>query len=96
MKEFFYKIWNFVVSIPQDKLLHFAVSAVITAIAILLFKLCGFGKESCAYGWLVGFAFGMGREIYDEITKKDSESGDWLYDAVAFTGVALYSLFLML
>lgn len=90
------KIWDFVVNIPQDKLLHIVVLGIITSLAILSFKLCGCGTSSCAFGWLVGFALGVGKEIYDEAKKKSSEAIDWLADVSATTFVALYSLFLML
>lgn len=90
------KIWDFIVNIAKDKLLHIVVLGVITATAILVFKFCGCGKLSCAYGWGVGFVFGIGKELYDEIKKKSSEAEDWLADVVSVTVVTLYSLFLML
>lgn len=90
------KIWNFIINIPQDKLLHIVILGFITALTILAFKICGYGKPSCAFGWLVGFVFGIGKEIYDELKTRSSEAGDWLADVIVITFVVLYSLFLML
>ena len=90
------KIYDFIVSIPKDKLLHMLVEMLITMVTILVFKICGLGMDACAYGWAVGFAFGISKELYDEKKKGISESTDWLYDIVACTVVALYSLILMM
>lgn len=96
MKNFINKIWDFIVSIPKDKLLHIVVLGSITAAAILVFKSMGFEKMSCAYGWLVGFAVGVGKEIYDEVKTKSSEADDWLADFLSISCVTIYSLLLML
>ena len=96
MKKFINSIWDFVVNIPQDKLLHVVVLGTITRLAILLFKVCGYELMSVAYGWMVGFFIGVGKEIYDEAKKTGSEASDWAYDFVTITFVSLYSLFLML
>ena len=89
------KIWDFVVHVAKDKLLHIVMVAVVTSVAILVCKLLGCGKEACAYGWLAGFVVGFAKELYDENKSGTSESGDWLADLIGATSVAVYSLLIM-
>lgn len=90
------KIWNFIVRIAKDKLLHIQLEEMITAVAIIVFLIFGCGKESCAYGWGVGVLFGIGKELVDEKRKGTSEAADWAADLFGCTVVALYSWFIML
>lgn len=91
------KIWNWIVNIPQDKLLHIMLISVTVAVTILLLKAFGFSNiASCCYGWGVGFALGIGKEIYDEIKKGSSEAADWAADIIANTAVCIYSYILLI
>ena len=90
------KIWNWIVSIPKDKLLHDSITTKIVAIAVLLFKFMGCENvDACAYGWGIGFAAGIIKEIYDELKKKSSDSLDWAADAISFTLMSIYSYLLL-
>ena len=90
------KIWNWLVNTPKDKLLHVLTASVITTIAILIFRYLGIEcTKASAYGWGVGFLFSIGKEIYDEIKTKSSESSDWAADAIGITYTALYSYLIM-
>ena len=90
------KLYSWFIIRQKDKLLHIVAISIVTMLSISLFKLAGCGLLSCAYGWAVAFAVGMGKEIYDEVKKKSSESSDWLADLVSATVVSLYSLIVML
>lgn len=87
MKDFFLK---------TDKLLHMLVTSFIVMISTLIFKLCGCGVESVAFGWGVAFVIGIGKEIYDEATNKSSEEKDWVADLIGATTTAVCLLLLML
>lgn len=90
------RIWNWIIHIPYDKLLHDGVMIRVTALAILILKLFGLSNiESVCYGWGVGFIVGIGKEIYDEIKKKSSEASDWTVDIIATTEVSLFSYIIM-
>ena len=89
-------IWNWITSIQIDKLLHNGMAMRIAAIAILVFKLFGYGNiASCCYGCGAAFVISIAKEIYDEIKKKSSESSDWAADVIGMTEAALYSYIIM-
>ena len=90
------KFYNWIINIPKDKLLHVDIEMLITLVSIVIFKLFGCGLESCAYGWLVGFLFGIGKEIYDEIKYKSSTSSDWFADVISCTFISICALLLLL
>lgn len=90
------KLYNWFINLPKDKLLHIVAISIVTMLSISLFKLAGCELLSVAYGWAVAFAVGIGKEIYDEVKKKSSESSDWLADIVTATVVSLYSLVVMI
>jgi hypothetical protein len=89
------KIYDWVVKIPQDKLLHFIGSGLVTAAVIVGCKLFGCGLESVAYGWATGMVTGFGKEVYDMIKDGSSESNDWWADMAGATSSALYGLLMM-
>lgn len=89
------KIWDFIVHMAKDKLLHVVAVMAVTALVILVCKLLGCGKEACAYGWAAGFIIGFAKELWDEQRSGKSESGDWMADLVGATSVAVYSLLIM-
>lgn len=90
------KIYDWVVNIPKDKLLHILVIVVITMVSTLIFKWCGCGKLSPFYGFGVGFVFGIGKEIYDEAKGRESEAMDWAADFVTLIFVTAYSWLMMI
>lgn len=87
MKNFFLK---------TDKLLHMLAATFVVLISTVIFKLCGCGVESVAFGWGAAFVVGIGKEIYDEITNKSSEEKDWIADLIGATATAVCLLLLML
>lgn len=90
------RIYDWFVNLAKDKLLHIILIAAITAVAIMVFKLYGCGRNSCAYGWAVGAVCGIVKEIIDELKKKNSEASDWAADLVSASVVSLYSLVVMI
>ena len=90
------KLYNWFINLPKDKLLHIVAISIVTMLSISLFKLAGCGLLSVAYGWAVAFVVGMGKEIYDEVKKKQSESSDWATDLISSIVVSLYSLVVMI
>lgn len=83
--------------ISIDKLLHCMAAFILAIVFALVFKCFKFQPvETAGLAWIATFIVGMGKEIYDEVTKKNSESKDWLADAVGMTIGALCALLLTL
>lgn len=83
--------------ISIDKLLHCMVAFILAIVFALLFKWFKFSPiDAAGLAWIATFIVGMGKEVYDEVTKKNSESKDWLADAVGMTIGALCAMLLTL
>ena len=91
------KIINFIMSIPVDKWVHFALCLVIALVTAVIVKLCGGDAASVlAFAWGAGFLAGLAKEIYDEIKSKSSDSYDWLADVIGTTLGTLVAYILVL
>ena len=91
------KIINFIMSIPVDKWIHFALCLVIALVTAVIVKLCGGDAASVlAFAWGAGFLAGLAKEIYDEIKSKSSDSYDWLADVIGTTLGTLVAYLLVL
>lgn len=83
--------------ISIDKLLHCMAAFVLAIVFALVFKWCKFEPvEAAGLAWIATFIVGMVKEVYDEVTKKSSESNDWLTYTVGMTIGALCALLLAL
>lgn len=93
------KIYNWFISLANDKKSHIIIMTMIVGIATFIFKACNFDAlTSCCYGWGVGFALGILKEIID-LFKKDgssSEASDWAADIITDTIVSLYLYILLI
>lgn len=69
-------VYNAIVNLDKDKLLHFAVSAVITSIFNLFMPFCGL--------FMVMSLIFLGKEIYDFYSNGDPDHNDILADYVGF------------
>lgn len=80
----------------EDKQLHFLACFAIAVIASANYKT--FGSEpvdAAGLGWMTSFAFGFGKEIYDEVKYKGGDKRDWIADAAGMTVGSLVALWLM-
>ena len=91
------KIIIFIMSIPVDKWIHFALCLVIALVTAVIVKLCGGDAASVlAFAWGAGFVAGFAKEINDEIKRKISDSYDWLADVIGTTLGTLVAYLLVL
>ena len=68
----------------NDKLQHFIVGFILSIIGIVWFPLI-----------VLGFVFGVGKELYDELIRNNTVGGDW-WDVVAtFSGAVLATFIVM-
>lgn len=68
----------------NDKLQHFIVGFILSIIGIVWFPLI-----------VLGFVFGVGKELYDELIRNSTVGGDW-WDVVAtFSGAVLATFIVM-
>ena len=83
--------------ISIDKLLHCMVAFILAIVFTLFFKWFKFEPvDAAGLAWIATFIVGMGKEVYDEVKKKSSESKDWLADVVGMNIGALCALLLTL
>lgn len=76
MIDFLKKIWAWIVSVPQDKLLHFvAVLLVAQFVFCVVFIFSTFWP---AFGWAnaAGVVASLGKELYDLI-KREGHTAEW-------------------
>ena len=90
------KIWEWLISWPKDKVLHFALSMIVALVAAVVAHVCGAEKYTVlAVGWFAGFFAGFGKEIYDEVHSGSSDSTDWAADLLGTTVGCLIALLLV-
>jgi VanZ family protein len=80
----------------KDKILHFALSLIISIVAAFIRKACGGDKFMVlAVAWLAGFAAGIGKELYDEWKYKGADEKDWAADVLGTTLGTILSFLLV-
>jgi len=90
-------LYKKITSIAQDKLLHINVCGLITMFAILSYLCVGINDYlSCVIGWIVGFIFGIGKEVFDEKKGSFFDETDLIADLIGNTTIALYTLAILL
>lgn len=91
------KILNFFTKWDKDKVLHFALSLIISMVAALIAKLFVSDWETIVFSaWFSGFIAGIGKELYDEYKYKGADVKDWAADLVGTTvGTILVTLFVI-
>lgn len=80
----------------KDKVMHFALSFIISILFACMMKVCGGDKyEVLAVAWFGGFFAGVFKEIYDEYRHGDSDEKDWSADLVGTTIGTIVSFILV-
>ncbi len=76
MIDFLKKIWAWIISIPQDKLLHFVSILLLTLLTFCVVFI--FSTFWPAFGWanLLGVVASLGKELYDLI-KQEGHTAEW-------------------
>ena len=83
MKKIIEKIIAWLSHWNKDKVLHFSLCLIISIIAACIVKICkGDTWSIIAAAFFAGFVTGIGKEIYDEWKHGDSDSSDWVSDAI--------------
>ena len=90
------ELWEKITSVTQDKLLHINVCGLITMAAIVCCLCIGVNScLACIIGWIVGFIFGIGKEVFDEKKGSFFDETDLFADLIGNTTVTLYSLIIL-
>lgn len=91
------ELWKKITSVAQDKLLHINVCGLITMAAIVFCMCIGVNSYlACIIGWIVGFVFGIGKEVFDEGKGSFFDETDLLADLIGNTTIALYTFIILL
>ena len=89
-------LYNKLVNVEKDKLLHFIVMFIITLIIYGVAAKTTHSKVSAiGISWFVSFAIGIAKEAYDEQKHHDAEEGDWIADMVGCVSALAYCLILL-
>ena len=80
------RLYNKLVNVEKDKLLHFIVMFIITLIIYGVAAKITHSKVS---------AIGIAKEAYDEHKHHDAEEGDWVSDMVGCVSALAYCLILL-
>ena len=94
--DFIKKIWNWIVSIPQDKLLHDYVAALICLFSFAILFRCTFPFWWCILvADTLAIAALVAKEIYDHI-KKEGHSAEFADIMWGLFGIAKMNLALII
>jgi VanZ family protein len=87
------KIYNWIINIPKDKVMHFTLSFLISLVCCsIATKYTNNIWYGIGFSWIVTFIIGMGKEICDELRYHGSEAYDWLADVIGFLVATIYSI----
>lgn len=90
------RLYNKLVNVEKDKLLHFIVMFIITLIIYgVAAKITHSKVSAIGISWFVSFAIGIAKEAYDEHKHHDAEEGDWIADMVGCVSALAYCLILL-
>lgn len=80
------KILNWLSHWEKDKVLHFSISLIVALLTAVFVKYLG-GEPTTVLCtcWFVGFAAGLGKEIYDDLRHDGADPADWASDLVGTT-----------
>mgnify|MGYP003651614447 CR=1 FL=1 len=73
------------VLLMNDKLQHFIVGFILSITGIVWFPLI-----------ILGFVFGVGKELYDEVIRNSIVGGDWLDIVATFAGAILATIIVII
>ena len=87
------RLYNKLVNVEKDKLLHFIVMFIITLIIYgVAAKITHSKVSAIGISWFVSFAIGIAKEAYDEHKHHDAEEGDWIADMIGCVSALAYCL----
>lgn len=87
------RLYNKLVNVEKDKLLHFIVMFITTLIIYgVAAKITHSKVSAIGISWFVSFAIGIAKEAYDEHKHHDAEEGDWIADMVGCVSALTYCL----
>jgi VanZ family protein len=87
------RLYNKLVNVEKDKLLHFIVMFIITLIIYgVAAKITHSKVSAIGISWFVSFAIGIAKEAYDEHKHHDAEEGDWVADMIGCVSALAYCL----
>ena len=95
MIEFLKRAWVWIVSIPQDKLLHYCIVELAASLVFAAFFI--FADFWAAFAWanvIAGF-FSIGKEITDMLNPEE-HSAEWADLAADFVGLAKVDIIILL
>ena len=86
-------LYNKLINVEKDKLLHFIVMFIITLIIYgVAAKITHSKVSAIGISWFVSFAIGIAKEAYDEHKHHDAEEGDWIADMIGCVSALAYCL----
>ena len=86
-------IIRFIEKVGTDKVIHFALSFLVSVLAAAMAKVLGCEPFTVmAVAWFAGFIAGLAKEIHDEIEYHSADSRDWIADVLGTTLGTLVSL----
>lgn len=87
------RLYNKLVNVEKDKLLHFIVMFIITLIIYgVAAKITHSKVSAIGISWFVSFTIGIAKEAYDEHKHHDAEEGDWIADMIGCVSALAYCL----
>ena len=90
------RLYNKLVNVEKDKLLHFIVMFIITLIIYgVAAKITHSKVSAIGISWFVFFIIGIAKEAYDEHKHHDAEEGDWIADMIGCVSALTYCLILL-
>jgi VanZ family protein len=86
-------IYNWIVNVEKDKLLHFIVMFILTlAVYGVAAKITHSKVSAIGISWFVSFIIGIAKEAYDEHKHHNAEEGDWIADVLGIVTALAYCL----
>jgi VanZ family protein len=90
------QLYNKLINVEKDKLLHFIVMFIITLIIYGVVENITHSKISAiGISWFVSFAIGIAKEAYSEYKHHDAEEGDWIADVLGIVTALAYCLIMI-
>ena len=83
------KIWNFIINIPKDKLLHLLAGLLVSLYVLAVASFFLLKAGAVAFADVVTFLVLLGKEIYDLFSESKGHSFEWADVVYGLVGVGL-------
>ena len=85
-------IYNWIVNVEKDKLLHYTVSLILALTIYTIWNCFDSKIDAICWTYAISFVITLSKEIYDEYVSGTADDKDWSADMLGIVTALIYCL----